>query len=82
MKTLIRYAITKIDDHGMRTLATANQGRFFSNNELDARVHLGEILQNTHPDTLQSVYGDVSKMEVRPVECYENGDAKGIYFAA
>lgn len=77
---MIRYAITKIDKGGMRSLATANQGRCFRDTPEDAQGHLAAILSNNSSDTLKSVYGDISKMEVRPVDCYENGDAKGIYF--
>lgn len=77
---MTRYAITKIDKDGLRSLATANQGRYFHDTPESAETHLRAILSNNSYDTLKSVFGDVSKMEVRPVDCYETGDAKGIYF--
>lgn len=76
----IRYAITKINKDGDRVLAFANQGRNHFDTQEAAERHLRATLENNTADTLRSVYGDVSKMEVRPVECYEHGDAIGIYF--
>lgn len=75
MKT--RYAITKIQRDGLRVLALANQGRNHFDTKPEAEQALQAILQNNSADTLKSVYGDLLKMRVDPVECYDHGDAKG-----
>jgi hypothetical protein len=69
-KTITRYAITKVDSSGMRTLAFANQGRYHFDTEEAAYEMLRAITSTNSLETLHSVYGDIRKMEVRPVECY------------
>lgn len=70
-----RFAITKIDKSGLRTLATANQGRCFRDTRQEAERQLQAMLSNNSIDTLESVFGDLSKMRVDEIECYENGDS-------
>lgn len=81
-KTITRFAITKMGKDGLRTLACANQGRNHFDTEEQAEAMLYAILRNptNSLETLRHVYGDLSKMQVRPVECYEHGDAVGVYF--
>jgi hypothetical protein len=79
-RTITRYAITKVNKNGMRTLAFANQGRHHFDTEDAAYEMLRAITGTNSLETLHSVYGDIKLMEVRPVECYEHGDAIGIYF--
>ena len=75
-----RFAVTHIDSDGLRTLSRANQGRcMFSTREL-AEQWLREVIEHTALSTLQSIFGDVSLMAIREVDCYANGDARSIYF--
>jgi hypothetical protein len=80
MKTL--FAITHINRDGMRTLSSANQGRNHFEKREDASARLYAILKNNSPKTIEQHYGmqAVGTFEVRPVECYDHGDATGIYF--
>src|SRR3972149_6050752 len=80
MKTM--YAITHINKDGMRTLSRANQGRNHFDTAEEARAALETTLKNNSLDTLESIYGKVgaTSMEVRPVRCYDHGDAMEIYF--
>lgn len=77
MRTM--YAITHVNKHGLRTLTQANQGRnHFAIPELAALAlcnfvnngrlyeHIGETLENT-------------TLAVSEVECYDHGDAVGVY---
>jgi hypothetical protein len=77
----IRYAITCIcKETGFRKLAHANQGRYHFDKKEDAEEMLRNILKNNCEATLKSVYGDITKMRVDPVECYDHGDAIRYYF--
>jgi len=78
----ILFAITHIDKHNMRTLTLANQGRNHFNTKRQATHALKGLIDNTSESTLISVFGKqaISTFQVRPVECYDHGDAIGIYF--
>lgn len=83
MDTVIRYVVTKVDKNGMRTLAMAAQGRNTYASAEEAQTWLDAMRNSPHnsAQTLQSVYGDVTKMEVRPCECWPvHFDPKGVYF--
>lgn len=69
-----RFAITHLQKDGLRALAFANQGR----NHYDTKEQADTALEAMRA-SLQSTLGMVA-LEVRPVDCYEHGDAKGIYF--
>lgn len=66
----------------MRTLAWANQGRNHKLSREEADSHLESMLEHNHGNVLESVYGPAGakSLAVREVECYESGDAIGIYF--
>ena len=76
----IMYAITHKHRNGFRTLSFANQGRNHFNTREEAVNRLKAMLLNNSKDTLISVYGNIDSFEVRPIECYDHGDAKRIYF--
>lgn len=78
MKT--RYVITKVDRDGLRTLATANQGRCHFDTKKAANRHLRAILSNNSTSTLESVFGDVKKMKVLAAPCYDHGDCMRTVF--
>lgn len=72
----IRYAITHVGKDGLRTLTFANQGR----NHYVTREE-AEALMALFAPGLRNVLGaKTATLEVREVECYDHGDAKGIYF--
>ncbi len=74
---MTRYAITNLNVHGQRVLTFRNQGRYHYDTMTEAEIALMEY----QPLLREKVLGDrADTLEVRPVECYENGDAKGIYF--
>lgn len=75
-----RYAITHVSrKSGLRVLTFANQGRKHFDTRQEAREHL-EALKG--PDGLCRVLDpqEFLSLETREVECYDHGDAKGIYF--
>lgn len=73
-----RFAITHYDKKtGLRQLTFANQGRNSYATSQDAE----EAMAVFEPDLRAKILGDMANtLEVRAVDCYENGDAKGIYF--
>lgn len=77
---MTRYAITHIGKDGLRTLTFPNQGRHMFDSMTAAVLALMEY-QNGE-QSIRRVIGDdgYASLEVRPVDCYDNGDAKGIYF--
>lgn len=75
--TLICYAITHINQDGMRTLTFANQGR----NHYATRAEAVEAMHLYEPDLRSKILGErANTLEVRETDCYDHGDAKGIYF--
>lgn len=75
--TVTRYAITHVGRLGLRQLTLANQGR----NHYRTRADAERAMRLLEPDLRAKVLGDdADTLEVRPVECYEHGDAIGIYF--
>jgi hypothetical protein len=75
--TKTMYAITHVNRQDLRVLTLANQGR----NHCDTKEQAQEKLDLFRNSLRESVLGDMADtLEVRPVECYEHGDAIGIYF--
>jgi hypothetical protein len=70
----IRFAITKLDRDGNRSIHGPAWSRCMHDSREAAERHLADILKNTGMDRLCSIYG-----EQAPVECWETGDPKGIY---
>lgn len=82
MKTIKRWVVTYINSHGLRQLLGPNQGRFFKATKAEADILGSAIVLNNRQNRLSQVYGpqSIGTFESREVECYENGDAIGIYF--
>lgn len=76
----MRFVITKVTRDGLRVLATTNQGRHHHDTRREAEQQLAAILSSNSADTLLYVYGDVTKMRVDEVECYDHGDATRTVF--
>jgi hypothetical protein len=72
------FAITHVDPKtGLRQLTFANQGR----NHYKTREEAQSKLDLLRDDLRNKFLGDAADtLEVREVECYHHGDAKGIYF--
>ena len=73
-KTKIRYAITCLDKNDLRVMAYANQGRNLSDTAEDAERTILKWRKNSS-ENVKMLYGEPDTLEVRPVRCYENGDA-------
>lgn len=73
MKTM--YAITHIS-HGLRRLTFANQGRNHYERPEQAQSALNRYLAGLRSAGTEM---EMRTLQVRPVECYEHGDAVGIY---
>lgn len=72
----VMYAITHIGKDGLRTLTFANQGRYHHETQEQA-----EHVMHAIKPGMERVIGDrINTLEVRPVECYDHGDAMGVYF--
>ena len=72
----IKYAITHIDEKGLRRLTFANQGRNHYDTAAIAEANLKVFKSNNN---LESILKYPETLDVRAVECYDHGDAKGIY---
>jgi hypothetical protein len=78
---VIRYVVTHIGKHGMRTLCGPAQGRFTKETAEAAQSLLEDMMKNNRMEgeLLAGVYG--LPLEVRPVKCYPGHfDPMGIYF--
>ena len=75
---MIRYAITHVNRDGMRGLTRANQGRNHFDTREAAEGFIAAMKRNNSPGILLQMYNDT--LEVREVDCYEHGDAKGVWF--
>lgn len=78
---MILYNISFMNKNGLRTLVGTNQGRFFKKTREEAESHLHDFLTNNTEERLASIYGaqSVGTFRVDPFDCYDHGDAKGIY---
>jgi hypothetical protein len=72
-----RFAITSIGVDGLRTLTFANQGKNFYSTRREAQTALDIFKPSLRAKIL---FERADTLEVREVECWESGDAKGIYF--
>lgn len=78
---MIRYNVSHINRNGDRVLFGPNQGRHFSDTRAEKEAWLQACLENTGEDILAHLCGEQSRgtFRVDPFDCYENGDAVGIY---
>ena len=74
---MTRYAITHINRDGMRTLTFGNQARKIYDTMSEALIAM-ELFKPSLRDKVLGTMAD--SLEVRPVDCYEHGDAKGVWF--
>lgn len=74
----ILYAVTHLNRKlGLRQLTFGNQGR----NHCKTKEEAQEKLDALKDSLREKILGDeADTLEVRPVDCYDHGDAKGIYF--
>lgn len=80
MKTL--YNISFVDRDGLRKLVGPNQGRYFKATREEAAEHLAAFEGPTNgEERLASIFGRqaIGTFRVDAFECYDHGDAVGIY---
>jgi len=80
---VILFNITCVAKDGRRTLCGPNQGRYFKATRAGAEQALRDTMANTGEDRLVEIYGKQSRgtFRVDAFDCYDHGDAKGIYVA-
>lgn len=78
---ITKFNISFINKHGDRVLLGTNQGRFFKETREEAEKALQSMLTPENEGRWRDIYGEqaVGTFRVDPFECYENGDATGIY---
>jgi len=78
----IRFALTHINREGIRALTRANQGANHFDTKEQAEAHFLSFLKNNTQKLLEQVYGRqaFTTFEIRPVKCYDSGDAIDVYF--
>lgn len=76
-----RFNVTYVTRDGLRMLFSANQGRLFHDTREDAEAWLEAFLENSSDDQRVAICGAqaLGTFRVDAFDCYENGDAKGIY---
>lgn len=78
---VIRYVPTFVNQDGQRVMLGAKQGRNTHETPEAAEQYLQAVLSNNNREMLEGLFGDLSKLEVRPVECWAGHfDPIGIYF--
>ncbi len=75
------YQITYRTASGLRTMVTANQGRHMHETRGQAEEWMEKFLANNTIEQLVQVFGKQSlgTFRVDSFDCYDHGDAKGIY---
>lgn len=77
----VRYVVTHVGGDGLRTLLDPAQGRYTFATEAEAKARTDALLANNDPEFLKGIFGDLSKIEVRPCECWPGHfDPIGVYF--
>ena len=72
-----RFAITHVNSDGMRVLTLPNQGRQHYADQRTAEIAMRILTPGLRAKILGS---KADTLEVREVECYAHGDAKGNLF--
>lgn len=77
-----RYCVTYLLPNGLRTLVGPAQARHLHHDRKGAETWLRAFLAVNAQDRIRAVYGGsaLGTFRVDSVECWENGDPKGIYF--
>ena len=76
---VVRYVVTHIGRNGLRTLATAAQGRYTHATREEAQADLDAMMANNSLDRLRSLFG--LPLEVRACDCWPvHFDPMGVYF--
>jgi hypothetical protein len=74
MPAKVRYVVTHINKDGLRVLTFANQARHHFEAKKDAEAWIEACRKD--PRSMENLFqGRPDTLEVRPVECYESGDA-------
>jgi predicted aminopeptidase len=78
-QAITRYVVTHVGRDGLRTLASAAQGRYTYATYDEAQAHLDALLEHNSPERLREVYG--LPLEVRACNCWPvHFDPMGVYF--
>jgi len=77
----ILFNITYKTKDGLRTMITANQGRYMKRTREEAEQALRDTLANNSEERLASIFGAqaIGTFRVDEFDCYDHGDAKGVY---
>ena len=68
------FVVTYVMENGNRRMTGQVCGRNVYATKEEAEKALRAFIDNNSVSTLEMLYGDVNEMEVREVECYDNGD--------
>lgn len=78
-----RYAVTFVGKDGLRTfVAPANQGRYHFDTPAAAHAWRRALLENNSRGQLEGLFNGpagVASIAVSPIDCYDHGDAVGVY---
>lgn len=80
---VVRYVLTYINSHGMRTLMQPAQGRNTFATAAEAQARLDAIMGSgvNSAETLRSIWGENPQCEVRACDCWPGHfDPMGVYF--
>jgi len=77
---MVRYGITCKERNGLRGLTSSEQHRLKATPE-EARVALDSLLTSNSEGRLAEVFGPqaIGTFRVDPIDCWSNGDPKGVY---
>ena len=74
----IRYIITAIKASGFREVAFTRNAKDTYATPQEAEKALGNVIANNNAERILECVG--RDLEVRPVMCWNNGEAKELYF--
>jgi hypothetical protein len=72
----IRYQATHEREPGFRILSVPNQGRHHKDRKEDAQAWLDAVRESLVEKQVLTP-AQAATLEVRPIKCFENGDAMG-----
>jgi hypothetical protein len=76
-----RFAITFLDNSGLRILAHQNTSQNFFDKKSVGKTYLTNMLKNNSSDTIKQIFGTNPSFQVTPIECYPSGDSKRTVFS-
>ena len=74
------WVITHIDERGLRIMMYPHTASNVCGTVEEADQKLADMLEKTDELTLRMIFGDITKIMIKEIECHDSGDPKRTVF--